>query len=214
MVKKSRPAQTHAKSPGDKNIKLPKIGAGGDILGQRHKIIKHVDNNVVYGAGALLLLGGGYFAFTQGWLNNVPFISSFLTPTATAPTNVMVNPNAVPQGSTAAAVGSFNPPAPNTYYAVFNSAGTSVLNGTLGTNVSAFNTPLQTQSLPTGSYTIVVSDSPITGPPPGAATGQTAGQVLGTNQQLVDNFTPTSFTRNMNASPGAGSSQGDTITLS
>lgn len=211
MVKKSRPSVK--KSPGDQNVKLPKIGGGGggDILGQRHRLIKQVDNNTLYGAGALILLaGGGYIAFQNGWLNNIPFISSLFTANTAAPTNVQVTPIQVPQGSAANAVGNFNPTATNTFYAVYNSTGTAVLNGTLGTNVSSFNTSLATQSLPLGSYTIVVSDQPIAGPPPGASTGQ----VLGTNTQLQDVFTPTATTsQTVAGTQGTGASGPSNITL-
>lgn len=202
MVKKAGRTRSQSQSvskknplaAGDKDVKIPGLGGGGggDILGHKGRYIKQVDNNVLYGAGALLLLGGGYYAFSQGWFNNLPFVSTLFTPAV--PTNVMVTPNQVPQGTTATMTGSFNPTGVNTYYAVFNSIGTSVLNGSLGTNVSSFNTSLATSSLPTGTYTVVVSDQPITGPPAGAIIGQPASPVLGINQQLQDNFAPTSTT--------------------
>lgn len=213
MVKKSRPSVK--KSPGDQNVQLPKFGGGSgkDILGQRHRLVKQVDNNTLYGAGALILLaGGGYIAFQNGWLNNIPFISSLFTANTAAPTNVQVTPIQVPQGNAAQAVGNFNPTATNTFYAVYNSTGTAVLNGTLGTNVSSFNTSLATQSLPLGSYTIVVSDQPIAGPPPGASTG--TGQVLGSTTQLADNFVPTATTsQTVAGTQGTGASGPSNITL-
>lgn len=208
MVKKSRPAQkTQTKPAGDRNVKLPDVGL------PKKRIIKQVDNNVVYGAGALLLLGGGYYAFSQGWFNNLPFVSTLFTPAVV--TNVMVTPNMVPQGTTATATGAFAKAAPTTFYSVFNSIGTSVLNGTLGTNVTTFSTSLATNTLPLGTYTIVISDQPISGPPAGAITGQPAQPVLGVNTQLQDVFTPTSTTLQQSASSqSTGASGPSNISLS
>jgi hypothetical protein len=216
LAKRAHAHQTHKpaqhKAPGDQNInfgkdiKLGGGGKGGDILGHHGRYIKQVDNNVVYGVGALLLLGGGYFAYSNGLLNNLPFISGLFTPAA--PTSVIVSPNPVAQGTGVTATGSFSPAAPATFYSVFNSAGALVLSGTLGTNVTTFSTPLATQSLPLGSYTMTVSDKPIPTTGPSIAGASPAGAVLGTNTQLAMNFVPTSTTTNENlgASPASGPS--------
>ncbi len=216
MAKRAHTRQVHRgpKPSGDKNINFGKdikIGKGGDILGHKGRYIKQVDNNVVYGAGALLLLGGAYFAYSNGMLNNLPFISGLFTPAA--PTNVIVSPNPVSQGTGATASGSFSPAAPATFYSVFNSAGALVLSGTLGTNVTTFSTPLATNSLPTGTYTLTVSDKPIPATGPVIAGAPPAGAVLGTNTQLASNYVPTQTVTNENlgASPASGPSN---ITLS
>lgn len=211
MAKRAQ-RQTHKPvASGDKNINFGKDikiggGKGGDILGHKGRYIKQVDNNVVYGVGALLLLGGGYYAYSNGLFNNLPFISG-LFPSA-MPNSVIVSPNPIPQGTASTASGAFTKAAPSTFYNVFNSAGALVLSGTLGTNVTTFSTPLATNTLPLGSYTLIASDTPIPATGPVIAGAPAPGAVLGTNTQLADNFVPTQTVTNENlgASPASGPS--------
>lgn len=203
MAKRSKTVQAH-KPAGEKNLRIPGL--------PKKPIVKGVNNNVVYGVGALLLLGGGYYAYANGWLAGLPIVGGLFGGAPSAVTSVTVTgstgSSAIPQGTAATATGVFSPKATTTFYSVTNSVGASVLNGTLGTNVSTFTTPLATNNLPLGPYTLTISDQPIPLTGGAAGGGGGAGQVLGINQQLASNYVPTSTTTNENlaASPSSGPS--------
>lgn len=175
MVKKTTPRAPQI---------MPKLG-GKDVIGQK-PLIKGVNNNIVYAGGLLLVLGAGF-------LISNPMLLGRLTgaPPPGPPASVQVTPPSVQPGQAVTIQGAFNPPVPQAFYIVTNSQGQQVASGSLGNNVSQFSQQIPATNLPSGSYTVTVSDSPSPGGPgpTGTVGPQGPGQTFPTSAALQQGLT-------------------------
>lgn len=147
---------------------IPQISLGGnDVIGQK-PIIPKINNNYVYGAGLLIVLGAGFL-----FMN--PMLLGRLLGRPPPPGASVMAPPMVQPGAAVPITGSFNPPVPQAWYVVTNQQGQQVASGSLGNNVSTFATQVPATNLPNGNYTVTVSDTP----PTGAAGGGTPGSIAG-----------------------------------
>jgi hypothetical protein len=143
-----------------------------DILGQKHQMVKGLNNNVIYvGLAGLIGVGGLYYASTAGLLQ-IPGLSNASTVLVTA------FPPQVKTGESVNIEGDFKDSGGraatvlNGYIAVFEDTGGKVYDGSLGFMVSHFKVSVPTANWRDGSYTAIASDQPITAP--GLGGGPTA----------------------------------------
>lgn len=180
---------------------IPSLKTGGkDIIGQP-PLIPKINNNYVYGGLVLLLIGGGYA------LSNPMLLGRLMGRPPPQPGATVSAPPSVAPGQAVTIQGSFNPPVPQAFYSVTSSTGQQVTSGSLGSNVSSFSQQIPATNLPSGTYTVTVSDSP----PTGAAGGPTPGSMAGGAPGSVF---PTSATMNNSMAMGPGQSGPENISLS
>jgi hypothetical protein len=139
-----------------------------DMLGQKHNIIKKVPNNYIYlGAAGVIVIGGLYYAATNGMIQ-IPGMGAASVTVNAFPVTVKTGENVNITGSFTDSMGRAATVL-NGYVAVFEDVGQKVYEGNLGFFVSSFKTTIPTTNWRDGSYTCIVSDSPIVGPGIGAA---------------------------------------------
>jgi len=189
MAKKKAPIR-HNVSTSSPSIPSLSIAEGKkDVIGQR-PVLGKVNNNIIYGVGLLAVLGAGYFAYSNPML-----IRRLMGQQPPAPGAYVNAPPSVQPGQAVTIQGGFNPPVPQAWYVVTNQTGQQVTSGSLGSNVSSFSQQIPATSLPNGTYTVTVSDSPPTGaaggPSPGSIAGGGPGQMNTTAATLQQGLSPT-----------------------
>lgn len=149
---------------------VPGFAEGGkDIIGMR-PALGRTNNNLLYAGllGLVVVVGG--LAYT-----NPRLIGTLLGRPQGPPASVTAQ-NVQP-GQATTIQGAFNPPVPQAYYVVTNQQGQQVAAGSLGSNVSQFSQQIPATNLPSGSYTVTVSDQPSPGGP--GPTGTVGPQSIG-----------------------------------
>jgi hypothetical protein len=139
-------------------------GRGKDFFGLKQQIVKGLDNNTIYmGAGGIVLVGG---VVMMGAMGIIPIPGFGNASTAT----VNVYPANVKTGDLVTFEGDFRGVSGGmvtlytAYIAVFEDTGNKVYDSTLGMFVSHYKVQVPTANYRDGSYTVVVSDKPISGP--------------------------------------------------
>ena len=172
-------------------FKLPtinpnKILPAKDVFGIKHRWIPKINNNVVY-VTAALAIGGIWYASTRGYL---PFSFPF-GGIADEVSNLSATPLVRP-GDPVVVTGQFTDSqgnsvsVPQSYIQVTEDIGTVKFSESLGVNVNRFTKTIDTTGYRGGSYTITVSDRPITSPvtptsevPPAPITNTGGGEGFG-----------------------------------
>ena len=149
---------------------------GKDFFGLKQQILAGVDNNTIYmGAGGIVLVGA---LVTAGAMGLIPIPGMGNAATAT----VNVYPANVKTGDLVTFEGDFRGVSGQAvtlytaYIAVFEDTGNKVYDSTLGMFVSHYKVQVNTANYRDGSYTVVVSDKPISAP-----AGVTPNPVTGVN---------------------------------
>ena len=174
------------------DIKLPKLPnlnkylPKKDVIGVKTHYIKGVNNNLIYLVGGIAI-AGLYYGSVKGYLPfSLPFggtadsISNLsATPLVRPGDPVVVNGVFVDGNGNSVSV-------PQSYIMVVEDLGTVKLNESLGVNVNRFTKTIDTTGFRGGSYTITVSDRPVTAPatptsspPPTAITSTGGGEGFG-----------------------------------
>ena len=159
-------AKRHARAHGSKGkpgiIRLG--GRGKDFFGFKQQILKGVDNNTIYmGAGGVVLIGAVVTAAAAG-LIPIPGLGNAATATVNVyPANVKTGDLVTFEGDFRG-LGGGMVTLYTAYIAVFEDTGNKVYDSTLGMFVSHYKVQVNTANYRDGSYTVVVSDKPISAP--------------------------------------------------
>ena len=171
------------------NLKLPNVNKfipKKDVLGFKKPWIRGINNNMIYIVGGLTI-AGLYYGTTKGYL---PFSFPF-GGTADSVSNLSATPLVRP-GDPVVVEGVFvdgngnSVSVPQSYIMITEDIGSIKLNESLGVNVNRFTKTIDTTGYRGGSYTVTVSDRPITSPvtptsevPPAPITSTGGGEGFG-----------------------------------
>ena len=154
---------SRAKSKGKPGV-IRLGGRGKDFFGFKQQILKGVDNNTIYmGAGGIVLVGAVVTAAAAG-LIPIPGLGNAATATVNVyPANVKTGDLVTFEGDFRG-LGGGMVTLYTAYISVFEDTGNKVYDTTLGMFVSHYKVQVPTTNYRDGSYTVVVSDKPISAP--------------------------------------------------